>query len=119
MAPLSQAIPSPASSSCRFRTKAKSAASWRHAGFPSAPCSGCEPAITMRNRYVLLADVPLIAIAAVAAFAVRFDWRFYDQRPEFPAFVIAAMIVKPAAFLLTGMYRRYWKYASVEELLLV
>jgi FlaA1/EpsC-like NDP-sugar epimerase len=73
----------------------------------------------MRNRYVLLADVPLIAIAAVAAFAVRFDWRFYDQRPEFPAFVIAAMIVKPAAFLLTGMYRRYWKYASVEELLLV
>ena len=73
----------------------------------------------MRNRYVLLADLPLIAIAAAAAFAVRFDWRFYDQRPEFPAFVLAAMIVKPAAFLLTGMYRRYWKYASVEELLLV
>jgi len=73
----------------------------------------------MRNRFVLLADLPLIAIAAFAAFAVRFDWRFYEQRPEFPAFLLGALIVKPAAFQLTGMYRRYWKYASVEELLLI
>lgn len=30
----------------------------------------------MRNRYILLADLPLIAIAAFGAFALRFDWLF-------------------------------------------
>jgi FlaA1/EpsC-like NDP-sugar epimerase len=73
----------------------------------------------MKNRYVLLADLPLIAIAAFGAFAARFDWRFYETRPEFPLYLLAALVIKPATFLLVGMYRRYWRYASIQELLTV
>ena len=73
----------------------------------------------MRNRFVLLLDLPLIAIAAFGAFAARFDWRFYEQRPEFQPYVVAALIIKPAIFLALGLYGRYWRYASIQELQLV
>lgn len=73
----------------------------------------------MKNRYVLLLDLPLLAIASLGAFAVRFDWRFYEVRPEFALYVLAGLIVKPAIFKLTGMYSRYWRYASVRELVVV
>jgi FlaA1/EpsC-like NDP-sugar epimerase len=73
----------------------------------------------MKNRYVLLADLPLIATAAFGAYAVRFDWNFYQQRPEFALYVVAALAIKPAIFMLLGMYQRYWQYASVQELLVV
>ncbi len=73
----------------------------------------------MRNRYILLADLPLIAVAAFCAFALRFDLLFPEQRPEFLPFLIAACLIKPLVFSVFGMYGRYWKYAGVQELLAV
>ncbi len=73
----------------------------------------------MRNRYVLLADILLVPIVAFAAFALRFDWRFYTEREEFLSYVAAALVVKPTVFFFFGMYRRYWRYASVPDLLAV
>lgn len=71
----------------------------------------------MRNRYILLADVCLIPLVAFAAFALRFDWRFYTTRHEFLSYVVAAMVIKPIVFYSFGMYRRYWRYASVPDLM--
>jgi len=73
----------------------------------------------VKNRYVLLLDLPLIAISAFGAYAARFDWRFYEDRPEFVLFVLTALILKPLVFYTLGMYRRYWRYASIQELSLV
>lgn len=73
----------------------------------------------MRNRYVLLADILLVPIVAFAAFALRFDWRFYTEREEFLSYVAAALVVKPTVFFCFGMYRRYWRYASVPDLIAV
>ena len=73
----------------------------------------------MRNRYVLLADLPLVAIAAFGAFALRFDWLFLYYRPEFLSFLVGVLILKPVVFYLFGMYGRYWRYASVEDLIAV
>ena len=73
----------------------------------------------MRNRYLLLSDVPLVAIAAYGAFALRFDWFFPLHRPEFVPFLAAALIVKPVLFVMLGMYARFWRYASVQDLLAV
>jgi FlaA1/EpsC-like NDP-sugar epimerase len=70
----------------------------------------------MRNRYVLLADLCLIPIVAFAAFALRFDLRFYTVHPEFPSYVAVAMLIKPVVFYLFGMYGRYWQYATVKDL---
>ncbi len=71
----------------------------------------------MRNRYVLLADLPLIAIAAYGAFVLRFDLLFLGYRPQFLMLLGGALILKPVVFHLFGMYRRYWRYASIDELL--
>ena len=73
----------------------------------------------MRNRYVLLCDVPIVGIAAYAAFALRFDWLFPLHRPEFLPFLFAALVVKPVVFLALGMYSQLWQYASVRDLLAV
>ena len=73
----------------------------------------------MRNRVILLCDVPLVGMAAYGAFALRFDWFFPLHRPEFAPYLIAALLVKPAVFLLLGMYSRLWRYASVHDLMAV
>jgi FlaA1/EpsC-like NDP-sugar epimerase len=70
----------------------------------------------MRNRYILLLDLPLFALAAYAAFLLRFDWFFPQHRPEFLPYLTAALVIKPVLFLLLGMYGRVWRYASVRDL---
>src|SRR5829696_7593879 len=71
----------------------------------------------MRNRYVLLADVPAVMVAVCAAFGLRFDFYFLLNRPEFLPYVLAAVIIKPIAFYFFGMYRRVWRYATIQDLL--
>ena len=70
----------------------------------------------MRNRYILVADLGLITAAAFGAFVLRFDWFAYQHRAEFFPFLVVALAVKPAVFYAFGMYRRYWVYASVQDL---
>lgn len=72
-----------------------------------------------RSRYVLVADVAAIAIAAWTAFALRFGWLFMETRREFLVFLLAAIVIKVAAFLAFGMYHRYWRYASFWDLMAV
>lgn len=73
----------------------------------------------VRNRYLLLADLPLIVIAAFGAFVLRFDWLFLEHRPEFLAYVAAALVLKPSVYFPFGMYRRYWRYGTVQDLLAI
>ena len=73
----------------------------------------------MRNRYVLLADLPLIAVAAYIAFALRFDWLFQYDRADFVLFLTGALLVKPPIFALFGLYRRYWRSASTPDLIAI
>jgi FlaA1/EpsC-like NDP-sugar epimerase len=73
----------------------------------------------MRNRYVLAGDLPLIACAVIGAFALRFDWLFFEARPEFLPYLIAALVLKPAVFHLCGLYSRYWRFATISDLLAV
>ena len=73
----------------------------------------------MRNRYVLVADVVAVISAAFGAFVLRFDWGFLEYRAEFSAFLAAALVIKPVVFYCFGLYGRYWRYASVSDLLAV
>jgi FlaA1/EpsC-like NDP-sugar epimerase len=73
----------------------------------------------MRNRYLLLCDVPIVAMSVYGAFALRFDWYFPRHRPEFLPYLAAALVIKPALFVLLGMYSRVWRYASVRDLIAV
>lgn len=73
----------------------------------------------MKNRYVLAADIPLIALAAFGAFALRFDWFAAQYRTELIPFLLIVLLVKPVVFVAFGMYRHYWAYASVRDMLAV
>ena len=73
----------------------------------------------MRNRYVLLLDLPVIALAATGAFILRFDWLSPSSRAEFLPFLLAALLIKPPVFQAFGLYRRYWSYASAADLVAV
>jgi nucleoside-diphosphate-sugar epimerase len=73
----------------------------------------------MRNRYLLAVDLPAFAIAAFGAFALRFDWFFYRYRPEFWAFLAAALVCKPVIFYFLTIYRRFWRYASLHDLIAI
>jgi FlaA1/EpsC-like NDP-sugar epimerase len=68
-----------------------------------------------RNRYVLVSDLAGFACAVAGAFVLRFDWLFFTYRPEFWPLLLSALIIKPATFFLFGMYRRVWRYTSVQD----
>jgi FlaA1/EpsC-like NDP-sugar epimerase len=71
----------------------------------------------MRNRYILIADLLVFVLAALGAFVLRFDWFFPHFQREFVVYATVAVIAKPIIFYLSGMYRRYWRYASVHDLI--
>jgi FlaA1/EpsC-like NDP-sugar epimerase len=73
----------------------------------------------MRNRYLFVADVLGISVAACAAFGVRFGWLFLEFRPEFVPFLAATVVVKVITFYVFGLYRRYWRYAGFWDLVAI
>jgi FlaA1/EpsC-like NDP-sugar epimerase len=71
----------------------------------------------IRNRYFFIADVLLMPLAVVISFLLRLDiagLQFYGQTSLI--FAVLAALVKPVIFHLFGLYRRYWRYASANEL---
>lgn len=73
----------------------------------------------MRNRFFLIGDLILIVLVAFGAFALRFDLRFYHNRPEFFFYLALAVTIKPITFFVFGLYQRWWRYASVADLVAV
>jgi FlaA1/EpsC-like NDP-sugar epimerase len=74
----------------------------------------------LRNRYLLLADIILVALACLASFAIRFDtllvWQhIVDWWLLFPL----ALFTRPLVNYGFGLYRRMWQYASVGDLLAI
>ena len=75
--------------------------------------------VLIRNRYVLLADIVMLAVSAWTAFALRYGLVFTALAPEFHVFLAASIGIKIAVFFFFGLYRRFWRYASFWDLLSV
>lgn len=75
--------------------------------------------VSMRNRYLLVADFVAIMLAAWGAYAFKFGWLFSEERPEFLPFLVLAVAVKLGVFFAFGMYRRYWRYVGFWDLIAV
>jgi len=72
---------------------------------------------TIRNRHFFIADVLLMPLAVGISFLLRLD--VASLRPYTSTILIfaaLAVLVKPVIFYLFGLYRRYWRYASANEL---
>ena len=71
----------------------------------------------LRNRQVLLLDLPAIALAVFGAFVLRLDWFLTGFTALFWPCLLCALLLKPPVFFAFGLYGRYWRYASVREFL--
>jgi FlaA1/EpsC-like NDP-sugar epimerase len=78
------------------------------------------PSFVLRGRHLFIYDVTVTAAAIVLAFLLRFDLSY------FPGYLGDAMpvgllplIVMPLVFIGFGLYRREWRYASVQEMYLI
>ncbi len=68
----------------------------------------------------MLSDLLLTALAATLGFAIRLETpAFWSHLPDCLRFVALALIVKPPVYYFFGLYRRYWRYASVREMGLI
>lgn len=76
----------------------------------------------LRNRYFLLGDFILLPLAVLAAYFLRLDGNPIE--PElywqgFVAFTLVIIVITPAIFWRFGVYSRYWRYASIDEVQLL
>ncbi|ABU57456.1 polysaccharide biosynthesis protein [Roseiflexus castenholzii] len=74
----------------------------------------------LKNRHFLIFDVLLVPLAIYVSFVLRLET--FDLKTYWVAcahFCLMAVIVTPLIFRAFGVYRRYWRYASFEEVLLL
>jgi FlaA1/EpsC-like NDP-sugar epimerase len=76
-------------------------------------------AVVRLRRFLLLPlDVSLVALSQLLAHLVRFDGHIpAEQREYFWTSLALAMALKPAFFIVSGFYRRLWRYASIPDLI--
>ncbi|MBU0704773.1 MAG: polysaccharide biosynthesis protein [Chloroflexi bacterium] len=76
--------------------------------------------LSLRNRHFFLIDLVLLPAATVLAFALRLNTvDLQGYRPHILFFLALAVPVKLLTFRLLGLYRRYWRYASTDELVFI
>lgn len=71
----------------------------------------------IRNRYFMIADFIVLPLSISASFLLRFSGG--GLQPFVWDIVVLAMLalfLKPLAFYGFGIYRRHWRYASINEL---
>jgi FlaA1/EpsC-like NDP-sugar epimerase len=70
----------------------------------------------LRNRHLLLGDLLLLPVAVLGAYILRLDGVQVDRGTYWQGFLAFALLV---ALLTPGVYSRYWRYASVDEVQLL
>jgi len=74
------------------------------------------------SRWLLVpGDLFLIVVAVLGSFGLRFEFgsSFIFFLPQAWRMMALALIIKPMVYLVFGMYRRLWVYASMKEVRLV
>ncbi len=75
----------------------------------------------MRNRYLFILDIILLAVSPFLAMAMRVDSAEWVAKyaPALIRYTILALLIKLAIFFAFGLYRRFWRYASMEEMVCI
>ena len=74
--------------------------------------------LSMRNRHFLATDMLIFGISPFLAMWIRLE-SLGSVEPYAQALIIYTWVflfLKPFVFLATGLYSRYWPYASVDAL---
>ena len=74
----------------------------------------------IRNRHLFASDLILLTIAAYLSYVLRLET--YALGAHWSGFLLLTgltLLILPLVFRRAGIYARYWRYASVEEILLL
>ncbi len=72
--------------------------------------------MNLRNRYFLLFDTLLVLLSVAVSFSLRFDTlNAWDYLTENWFFAPLLLLIRLPLFYAFGLYRRLWRYASVNE----
>jgi FlaA1/EpsC-like NDP-sugar epimerase len=75
--------------------------------------------LKVRNRHFFGLDLIAFLITPYMALLIRLDWSF-NMSDYYPALLFATLVfiaLKVSLFIPLGLYRRYWQYASIDELI--
>lgn len=77
------------------------------------------PGISTRIKWLLFLffDIAALAFSIIFAFVLRLGWPIYPEYiPFLRVYLVPLIVVKLAIFYGFGLYRRFWRYASIHEL---
>ena len=70
-----------------------------------------------RGRHLFVYDIGATLVAIALSFALRFDTiDIWSKAAPFMPVVLLPLVVMPPVYAYFGMYRREWRYASVQEM---
>ena len=74
----------------------------------------------LRNRYFILIDLLLLSLTPVIAMSLRLQvpWAHEYSKPLL-IYTCLSLVIKLGMFYLMGIYRQFWRYASVDSLLTI
>ncbi|MBW4668295.1 MAG: polysaccharide biosynthesis protein [Cyanomargarita calcarea GSE-NOS-MK-12-04C] len=77
--------------------------------------------LKLRNRHLFVFDIIIFAIAPFLALVVRLDGDLAigSYLSDLAIATVLFLTVKQTVFWSFGFYRRYWRYASIEELIYI
>ena len=77
--------------------------------------------LRLRNRHFFVLDLVALALIPSLALALRLDG--FEELPRYAeallAFTVMGLAVRLLVFQRAGLYGRYWRYASVDEIALI
>ena len=75
----------------------------------------------VRNRHLFIADLIFIIIATFLSYVLRFETVNQEPVHLYSLFIFLAFSLTtiPLVFHFTGLYTRYWRYASLSDLIAV
>ncbi len=78
------------------------------------------PMTTIRNRHFLISDLILLPLAVYLSFVLRLErWDLGNSWSGCLSFMVSTLLFIPLSILFLRGYSRFWRYASIEDLLLL
>lgn len=74
----------------------------------------------LRNRHLFISDIVLLAAVAYLSFVLRLErWEIDVYWLGMLVFMLSSIVIIPLVFKRLGVYSRFWRYASIDEVLLL
>ena len=76
--------------------------------------------LRLRNRHFFVLDTLLLILTPILALSLRLKLPWDPKyTPNLMLYILWALVVKLVVFYLFGLYKRLWRYASIDALIVI